>query len=311
LLALVLSSCTSGTCSRAEERERADEAPRKKRRPERDECPRYADEYCARQKICDSRTQEYFYGDEERCREAVRRYCDLELHAPAGGDTRASIAQCADGLAKVACNDWLVGTLGDACYPPGSLENGAPCGLRAQCASYLCKKTDFDACGTCRPLPGEGDACPDGQCKRGFVCDGYSRCRSLQPERGPCIDDRSCEAGLACTPGGTCWKAAKTGEECDASWSAGSGCDLRAGDACIAGVCKKSPRGAQDAPCKKRGDCAGGYCDPTTSKCVRLKSIGERCDASIKFGGVCLYPGECISRDGEGVCEMPDLSKCK
>ncbi len=306
---LALGLLAASSCARCkDDGASSDESPRRKRRsPARDECPRYAREYCARLRICDVRSLEYFYGDDERCDEAVRRFCDYELHAPSGGDTQETLAKCAEGVSSVDCNDWYVGLVGDACYPKGQLANGQPCGLRAQCASYFCKIPEGEPCGVCRPIPEEGDSCPDNQCARGFVCDRFKKCRKLSRESELCADDRGCRAGLACGYDGLCHKPAATGDACDGTWYTAPGCNWRIGDGCVSGTCKKTPLKKEGEACVSRADCAGGYCDSTTSRCVLFKSVGDRCERSSKYGNTCLYPGECI----DGRCEIPDLTKCR
>lgn len=308
-VAIVIASAAScnGIGCKHEPSIRDDERrPPRKTAPPVDVCPSYAAAYCARLAQCLKPNRDYVYGDDARCRESLTAYCLFELHAPGSGDTPAILAECRDDFASIRCDDWVVGLFPKACDPPGARPNGAPCGLRAQCASYHClKKPDAD-CGVCAPPPPAGASCADGHCARGLVCSASRICRTPGGLASPCARDDECVLGLGCMAG-RCAKPAAMGAPCTPYGAIDPDCDHRAGAYCAGDPlrCVAFSEGKEGEPCVDRSECAGSFCDVRTRRCASLVSIGAACDAGQP--GTCLYPGVCV----DGACAAPDLTKCK
>jgi hypothetical protein len=158
--------------------------------------------------------------DGEPCNGMSGKVCRIGFTCE--GSTDVDTGMC------VANSTVQVGNEDDECEPGGALckeglscvydgvsafhcENrvasGADChlGLPSQCPSdEYCDATEVTEQGTCRKLPGVGDACVlSGVCAAGLVCvseDQASTCRAIQDNCGACNSDDECRS-LNCDQG--------------------------------------------------------------------------------------------------------------
>jgi hypothetical protein len=275
--------------------------------------------------------------------ENVARACANSVNAAPGATVNASnFKACADALNGAACEtyvDFAAGkrSLIPACeFSKGQLAANAACGFSSQCAGY-CKLESNKQCGACAALPVEGEACEEGACQTGLVCDGKfgsRKCAKPLPTSnagGACSKTASvgprCKFGLVCGADDKCEKVPVLGEACDRLCS-GSRCDLGSTKTCVAyrkvgeqctllecepGLSCVGETGAQKctAPvfakpgesCSEFIGCDQGTCG-ADRKCKALPQEGEACaaDGSACQGGL---------RCSDGKCQVPSAALCK
>ena len=235
-------------------------------------------------------------------------------------------ADCFDLMSGATCDDFLSGALGfehaecnemfqgsvpaaSPCYRdlecadgwcdtesacPGTCvayaAPGAPCGTTGagDCGpGYVCGATLTCVAATATTLLGEGQPCGsyESECRYGLYCDeGTESCRAYLAENAACG-----EGTAQCTPGTACHPTELRCTRVQFSTSAGTPCGEGTTSVCD--------------PLENL------YCDPTTSRCVRLPGAGEPC-MSLGYFSVCgvgLYcAGEvCRAKLADGAaCEL-------
>lgn len=201
-----------------------------------------------------------------------------------------------------ACDRFLVGThqAGESC---GGCEAGLVCVTDSvACGTCAAKPSpaedgascEFNACGSnsycngdkrCTRLPGDGDACHEGQCRLPFRC-SEDVCELPIGQGATCIVNEHCQGGLWCERGicqlqkirgyacsadvecrsthcfeGTCVLLTKIGEAC------GVGCALPG--VCVNGTCERGANVGEscaEKPCGL-GTCFNGTCRDATLEC--------------------------------------------
>jgi hypothetical protein len=115
----------------------------------------------------------------------------------AGGCVSASAAlSCSEyaGLSSGAGNTSLAGTCRPFLIP--KVANDGVCSQDDECTSDNCVKTSSSMDGTCKPMPGAGEAC-SGDCVDGYYC-GYATgqtmqtCIALKANGTQCTLDEEC-----------------------------------------------------------------------------------------------------------------------
>ena len=161
------------------------------------------------------------------------------------GDVCAGAARCPPGSACVDPEASGVAT----CQPPS--DDGEKCNPHDQSAcdvDLVCSRDEA----VCRPAPVPGEACPQGLCVTGSVCDG-AICQMI-PGEGETCSFFGCADGLACDPETVvCRPLPVAGEPClNATCAPGGLCGLE-------GVCVDDPALLCKLPyCPYRFD---GLCD--------------------------------------------------
>jgi hypothetical protein len=273
------------------------------------------------------------YADEATCEVRQKDACVKALAAPETANTPTNVAECADDLKVTTCTDLLDGNPYGACIPPaGPREDGAACGVSAQCKSTFCAIAPGAACGTCAELPKEGDSCVDFGCPRGMFCAGIAKvCRHWAAAGAECDHvDHPCDRGLSCvgatnSTSGTCQPAAQSpGVACDPKLATGSGCDRNVGLYCDATskTCVEAKWAKAGEPCgvtaagEYTACLAGARCETAQGSkvgtCAAATADGAACD-SIK-GVDCVAPAKCVGSavDGgvAGTCTLVDPASC-
>jgi hypothetical protein len=149
------------------------------------------------------------------------------------------------------------------CQTPQTPTAGQPC-FNGVCASSAWCDTTL-AQPMCRAPGTSGQACIGGTlgvCATGLVCDGDAKkCQAPSTAGGPCSPywSNTCATGYGCGPAKTCEAKVAAGAACD-----GSGvCPL---NYYCDGTCK--PAKLPGTACSGiDGECIGGQCDTTRSKC--------------------------------------------
>lgn len=117
-------------------------------------------------------------GDACPCKASL--YCDQTVcrsrKAVGGSCAVAGSYECAWGLACTGTPPTCQRAVG----PAGSCAAGEPCAVGTWCAA-----------GTCTDLPGVGQPCADGGCRRGY-CDAQQVCRTLRLPGESCTSAKEC-----------------------------------------------------------------------------------------------------------------------
>lgn len=221
----------------------------------------------------------------------------------------AAAGDCLDGVRTTPCAAFLEGVEDEACDRvfQGTIENGNPCWIDAQCISQAC---EVDACamaccqGTCIaevPDAAVGEGCLDGRdCVDGAYCDVETGLCTAEKAAGEACPGRyECEPSLVCIAG-TCLAPPGEGEpcaelQCAAPWA----CDLDS-------VTCQPLRGEGEACNPDASLCALGLaCNPSSSTCTPPGGSGSPCDGDFFFGGGCAGETYCSYdlETGEGTCQ--------
>ena len=274
-------------------------------------CKNYAYARCTRLQTCSPTEILLAYGNVATCESLYAATCTLSQAAPSTGSTPAGVQGCITALPTWGCTDLIFSeNAPPACATPqGSLANGAPCGVNAQCQSTWCSRLPGSACGTCGPLPQPGTPCETtAECGSGLTCVGSTKkCATHAPLGAACSSTQPCNDGLACAPSGS-------GNVCQQTATAGAcspapGCNEYMGLACNAatGMCQTLQVVMAGQPCgtvaDQRQDCQAGTC--THGACVANSPPDAPCD--LAAGPSCMSFGVCVvTSDGgtSGTCQL-------
>lgn len=210
-------------------------------------------------------------------------------------------------------------------FGPGTLEEGAGCVTRFQCATGHCAAFG-NKCGVCAVANADGDACVRGlDCAEGSTCvsgrctprvalggscgldgggGGGPECqRGLHCSAGRCVARRglgaACEEDFGCITGvclaGRCENVRKTGESC--AGDLGSHCDF--GDTCKDGVCAPFSTRKPGEACNQDQECLFSYCNeyPDGERCAPILEEGAACTTG-RGSAVCKPLTDCV----DGFC---------
>jgi hypothetical protein len=207
---------------------------------------------------------------------------------------------CLDSIALEDCS--VYNTLGerdcDFVFKPNVAVNGS-CRVENDCLDGVCTFSDVACGGTCTALPGEGEACLDGDCSTGLFCNAMTMCQAVGDADAACESSEGCNPTLWCNPNTSkCEALPDTGDFCDN--------DL-GGDPCRGSlVCALPTDVATDKECRVGGDvddpcsydipCKPGLrCSDTTDMCIALSQPGGDCDSAEN----CPALFECVANKCE------------
>ncbi|AKU93606.1 hypothetical protein AKJ09_00270 [Labilithrix luteola] len=271
-------------------------------------CKAYAKARCAKLKSCSDFLFEYAWGNEETCEERQSLGCTDRFTEPGVAMKPADLDTCAKAFASVSCDDLSTRTLPASCTLEGTLAKGATCAHDEQCATGLCKKASFGACGSCDEPSKEGTACSaDAVCAVGLVCAGT--CTKPAAKGAYCSPRDPCAQGLVCDPDKSrCVQGDPAGTRCADSPSSPDLCDHVNGVVCnpLLMQCEAAKVVAIGNRCNPYSDvCAAGATCDAYGECVPPLAEGDDC--RVTGGGPsCFYPAVCEL----GKCVVPAASAC-
>jgi hypothetical protein len=288
-------------------------------------CTSYAYARCSKLQNCSPTGLLNRYGTTAECEAIYAGLCENVENAPSTGATPATVAACSTALSPNAvplwaCSDFLYNeNIPAGCATvPGSLANGAPCGVAQQCHSGYCALPLYGACGTCAPVPPTGSSCAELVCPPTLSCFNQV-CVAYAQEGASCGANQPCSDGVMCVAG-TCTQGVSTANmPCVFT---GAGCDFYDGLACNAqtGLCEQAMLGAAGQACGTVGaqsvSCISGTCD--RGACVAYLLPGQPCDTA--GGAPCITDARCVvdvgppdaAADGgtAGTCQLNGASVC-
>ncbi len=273
-------------------------------------CAQVATAICGKINSCSSFFTSVQFGDEATCEARLNLTCPSTFTAEGATVTPDIGKACADAIAGASCDDVLGRNLPAECKPtPGTLEDGAACGVDAQCKSTHCAKKG-EVCGVCAaPVAAGGTCVVSEDCEDGLGC-AATKCVALAGQGATCDDATPCKPTLTCFMG-KCSTPAGAGEACD---PVAQNCDRLQGLGCSgASVCQKLKLAGPGEVCGKSGGdliiCSGnGTCkDPGggSGTCLAAAKDGQACDEMA--GPKCLSQAMCSN----GVCTLTDPASCK
>lgn len=304
-------------------------------------CTATAERICAGLESCGCRFDVRPY-DATTCVAARAEACTAGLAGGPGLDVAAGRARV-DQAALATCLADL-DALGASC----TLATGLGAPLPASCAHVIIASAAVGArcevggglafCGalgegicagegsTCVALPANDQACLEGLCAPGLVCNG-TRCAPPGVANASCAGPDACGAGLVCTPAGTCGAPLVADATCDVTAQCAAGLECREGrcaaavalgagcaDPSVCGAersCGRAPETRTCAAPDREGDtcmtdtCAADLqCSSAEMVCVALPGDGETC-----LDGFACAPG-LTCQDGVGTCApLPGLGE--
>lgn len=114
----------------------------------------------------------------------------------------SNASTCISALTDLTCAEF--GSNHDAlngrCPAPfeGQLANGMACANDSECQTGYCEGENelgsMPTPGTCKDLPGEGDACTDFDCAQGLICD-HDVCIAPKADGAACYSPDECASG--------------------------------------------------------------------------------------------------------------------
>jgi hypothetical protein len=251
-------------------------------------CTDLAKAQCAQIAQCDGVTMGVEWGnDQSQCAASLSASCVATNSFFGHGATPSSVEACASAVRGQSCANY--GESLPACQTPsGTLANGAPCSIDAQCAGGACYTPNpAQQCGTCTqksPQP-SGGCSYSTECAAGEICAYPGQC--IKPGGvGAVCPGTPCAPGLVCEGGdggtsGTCAPLPGKGQPCVGGGFTSAGC--ASGLVCENQVCAAPtwvPLGgacpAASLPGASSGQlCAGGACIGGT--CVAYATAGSPC----------------------------------
>ncbi len=287
-LALCLESCTTGQCR---DECRANHPVGVAIQAEFDECQaencsvecgalgeairQYALVYCNKFSECSPWVLNTAIGNEEECIERTEDYYTWMARVPGIAFDALDMLDCSDAWSARRCEDYSAGDPAE-CIVPGTIENGEPCVVGAQCTSTYCANDHWD-CGYCTDPPNEGDPCPN-------------------------TETMDCGPLLWCGNAYTCERRRDVGDSCNGTYP------CRNELSCYNGTCVAAPSEVGTACKYAEGlECAwtqGFICSEETNRCLTLDAApmpleGEECTPLVG----CRWPARCST---SGTCELPD-----
>jgi hypothetical protein len=124
-------------------------------------------------------------------------------------------ADCANVVHEASCAEFSLGSklLDGQCDSPfrGQVANDMPCAFDEECQSHYCEgDSQLPAPGTpgvCKPIPTEGQACPELDCGAGLQCQ-QGTCMPLRADGASCTTADQCASaacnGASASSNGTC-----------------------------------------------------------------------------------------------------------
>lgn len=279
-------------------------------------CDDAAKAYCAKVDECAPFFVKLAWGDVATCVGRVKINCVPGFSANGTSATPSRLSQCATDVKSLSCEDTLGRNLPVSCHTdPGTLADGAPCGVDAQCKGRLCRQAGGNACGACSTIGSAGAACErDEDCDSGLGC-ADKKCVTFAKAGATCGATQPCLRSLACNKG-TCAAPLAAGAACEPNTDQSQNpCDGAKGFFCHfqTKVCTSITAAAAGGACGLVDNTiaictAGGDCKVTTGltgTCQAAAADGATCDDAK--GPKCVAPAKCIG----GVCKITDPSTCK
>jgi hypothetical protein len=282
----------------------------------RSACNEYAYTRCTQIKSCSPTAILIEYGDVGTCELYYRTSCEIAAAAPSTGSTLAHVTGCTGEIATWKCSDIIYAeNIPPDCQTPlGSLANGSPCAVNAQCQTAWCGHAIGAACGTCAPAPAPGDVCvQSSQCGSGLTCVASTGTCAVHAQLGAqCSATQPCDDGLTCAGGVCSAGASPAGATCD---PLGAGCNLYAGLTCnaMSSTCQTIQIVPGGEACGEVGEqsqqCMAGTC--SRGACVQGSALGAACD--LTSPEPCLSFAVCVvTADGgtTGTCQIAGTTSC-
>jgi hypothetical protein len=280
-------------------------------------CDDAAKAYCAKVEECAPFFVKLGFGDVATCEQRIAINCVPGFSATGTSATPSRLSQCATDVKALPCDDVLGRNLPASCRTePGTLSDGAPCGVDAQCTGRLCRQSSNGTCGACSTLGAGGATCErDEDCDTGLAC-AEKKCVTLAKAGSPCTLTSPCVRSLSCNEG-TCAVPLAGGAACEPSTVDGQNpCDGGKGFFCHpqTKVCTSIGTAAAGGACgivdQSFVICTnGGHCKtgtpPTSGTCLAAAADGAACDDTN--GPKCIGPARCVG----GVCKITDPASCK
>lgn len=273
--------------------------------------------YCAKIDECAPFFVKLAFGDVATCVSRFEIICVPGFSANGTTATPSRLSQCATEAKTLTCDEVLGRKLPLSCRTePGSLADGAPCGVDAQCKGKLCRLSTGNVCGACSTVGGGGAACErDEDCDSELGC-ADKKCVTFAKAGSPCSATQPCLRSLACNKG-TCAAPLAAGAACEPSLDQSQNpCDGAKGFFCHGGtkVCTSVGTAAAGGECGFIDNgivlcTAGADCKTTppavSGTCQAAAADGATCDDTK--GPKCLAPARCVG----GVCKISDPASCK
>jgi hypothetical protein len=214
-------------------------------------------------------------------------FCARLLSAPGTKTDVNQVTTCAEKLSAIPCDQSdqdipeCVAAFQEA---KGTLPDGSPCVLGAQCASGSCSGGGLDpddfSCGTCRPPAQVGEPCDPDRCTSDATCvstnGSAGTCEALVNDGESCAEKYYCRRESSCDQTTkTCTRDPGEGGACG---TGGLSTNCAASLNCIDNVCSM-PRVAGEA-CSETDNCVRGlFCDSATKVCTEktVISVGDPC----------------------------------
>jgi hypothetical protein len=274
---------------------------------------------CERTDECGGGSATLLYGSRTECITRAALYCEKKALSPGVLRSAADIETCGSNQQAQSCEEWI-GILTPGCSGAGSRPNGSACSTDAQCKSWFCDSADaYAECGTCAPVPGEGDPC-------GTWCGPIM---DMQCVRGRCV--RLGQLGSACSPAAPCRSifqcpidsGTASGECAAASATLGETCDDFAGPFCnrVGGLfCDPASHTCAAWLIAQNGGACGTLPDGTVAvcregACMRTGGATATCTPFLADGAPCeLGPGTQLCRPeatcASGRCAIVGAAAC-
>lgn len=182
-----------------------------------------------------------------------------------------------------ACNRVFVGTQ----------QENAPCFFHGECGDglYCNRAQGAGSCGTCATMPDRGETCdPFTPCQANTRCVDIGQqgpmymCIPIDAQQGSAcltVQDGFCEGNLSCVgdqmTGFTCQPPSSAGAQCDNETLEHPECNLNEGYVCDGAMCGNAAWSDLSGTCGGTTLCREGYCDPASSTCSPLPSVGQSC----------------------------------
>ncbi len=294
----------------------------------------YVTNYCDYMARCPEAGSEMPFSNVNECRTLLSEFLMVEVNEEMmwgmenGAEPNPSkLDECMDALKNSDCDVNLDAIPACRQIFTGTVANGQPCSLSAQCASGYCDLSN--ACpGTCAPTKASGEECSSNEeCDLGLICTDSDTCGQPPAKKNQgdaCEYDDECKYGLYCLINdfqnntGTCQPWLGEGDDCENDQTEmvcgpGLACSSETG------TCQTVTVVGEGQACDETHECNISQrlvCGPQET-CIKLPAEGEACfygycwtgyicgeddvcHATKEIGEACTAHDECTT----GQCDM-------